>query len=153
MKWSKDEEKTLSEIYPIGTDEEIKASVPSRGWPAILSRAGILKLKRDIRQTVIKRELTCLKKFGVENPATLEFIKNKMRDTCQDRYGENSPLENSEVVARRDKTCLVRYGVANVFQSEKIRAIYKTNHLNKYGVENPMQRREVKSKRFKKEYP
>ena len=45
-------------------------------------------------QTVLKRELTNLKKFGVKNPFQSEDVKNKIKQTNLKRYGVDHPVNN-----------------------------------------------------------
>ena len=42
----------------------------------------------------LRREQTCIKRYGVPYPSSLLETKNKFRATCQLRYGSNHPFQN-----------------------------------------------------------
>jgi predicted RNA-binding Zn-ribbon protein involved in translation (DUF1610 family) len=44
-----------------------------------------------------KRRQTCLKKYGVDNPAKSKEIQQKIESTCLQRYGVKAPAQNPEI--------------------------------------------------------
>jgi hypothetical protein len=94
----------------------------------------------------INREGTCLERYGVENPAQSEEIKEKTKETNLERYGSEYALQSEDVKDKIKQTNLERYGVENAFQSEEIKEKIKETSLKKYGVEYASQSEEVKEK-------
>ena len=71
-----------------------------------------------------KRRQTCIRNWGVDNPAKNSNIRKKMsekmqsdeylegrKQTCLKRYGVESPMQTQEVKDKRAQTCLDRYGM------------------------------------------
>ena len=101
-------------------------------------------------------------KYGVENPAKSEIIKEKSKQTCLERYGveysfksENNKEkskqtklnkygdENYNNIEKIKQTCLIKYGVKFGWNNGK----EKITCLEKYGVDNYSKSEECK-KRF-----
>jgi len=110
-----------------------------------------------------KLEQTNLKKYGVENPQSLESIKLKMKQTNLERYGVEYSQKSDKVKKKVKQTNLKKYGVENCllltenriklkekFKKDKTKIIEKTKQTNlkKYGVEYP-QKLEITKKKTK----
>jgi len=93
-----------------------------------------------------KTKQTCLKKYGVENPAQSEEVRTKMKQTNLERYGFENAAQSEQVKNKIKQTNLKRYGVKNPFQLEEIRKKHEETCLERYGVRNPFQLEEVKKK-------
>ena len=97
-----------------------------------------------------KAKQTCLEKYGVENPMQSETIREKIKTTKFNRYGD--PYYTN--LEKAKQTCLEKYGVENPMQSETIRKRVNQTNLKKYGVEwsilNPIVRdkNELSRKQF-----
>lgn len=76
--------------------------------------------------------------------------KEKRKQTCLEKYGEEFPTKNKKIkdkiVATLKETCLDKYGVDNAAKSKVVQEKIKQTNLKKYGVERPMQSNEVKEK-------
>ena len=69
---------------------------------------------------------------------TNEFKKSfvlKRQNTCLERYGAKSPLENKEIQNKIKKTNLEKYGVEHNFQRQDIKDKIKKSHIEKFGTE------------------
>ena len=58
-----------------------------------------------------KRKLTNIDRYGYENPAQSELVKDKMRNTNIARRGVPYPVSNEEVFNKQIQTNMERYGV------------------------------------------
>ena len=86
-----------------------------------------------------KRQQTCLKKYGVDNPAKAKEFQDKSKETCLRRYAVTSPIQLDEFQEKRRQTCLEKYGVDSPMKLKKIQERRKRTCLEKYGVEYPTQ--------------
>ena len=77
-----------------------------------------------------KCKQTCLEKYGVVNPMSLDSVKDKIKETNIKRYGVEWSAQNKEINQKTINTQIKKYG--GVFNPEKVK---KTN-IEKYGVEN-----------------
>ena len=82
-----------------------------------------------------KRRLTCLKKYGVDNPLKCKKIKQRINKTNIERYGSICPLNNEKIREKAKQTLFNNYGVYNVAQSDVIKNKIRQNCLEKYNVD------------------
>ena len=105
----------------------------NEGWQFCATNSKCPCFMRHFHSTA---EATNLAKRGVKNAAQCAEVKQKMRDTCQDRYGVDT---TGELVSRRLKaeaTNLERYGAKNVFASEQIKAEIREKVRLDHGVDH-----------------
>ena len=76
-----------------------------------------------------------------------ELRKEKMKQTCMDKYGCSHHLKSNIIKEKRKKTNLEKYGVENVSENENIKNKIKETFIEKYGVDNPLKNQEVQNKR------
>ncbi len=79
-------------------------------------------------------------------------VKEKIKQTCLDKYGVECSLQSEEVRNKSKQTCLIKYGVECSFQSDEVKEKHKQTCLNKYGVEHPMHLAEIFDKSVKNSY-
>jgi hypothetical protein len=93
-----------------------------------------------------KYKNTCLKKYGVDNPSKLEFIKSKKVKTSLIKYGVEYPWQLKEIKEKVKNTMLYRYGVKNALLLDISikRARQKMKEL--YGVEYGFQSMDIQRK-------
>lgn len=87
-----------------------------------------------------KCKQTCLEKFGVDNPMSLDSVKDKIKETNIKRYGVEWSAQNKEINQKTINTQIKKYG--GVFNPEKVK---KTN-IEKYGVEKPFMSSDIQEK-------
>lgn len=97
------------------------------------------EIKQKIKQT-------CLEKYGVDNYNKTKESKEKIKQTCLEKYGVEYFWQSDECKEKIKKTCLKKYGVDSPLKSEKIRNKCKQTCLEKYGVDNPAKLEENKEK-------
>ena len=73
------------------------------------------------------KKQTFLRKYGVENPYQSEIIKNKIKNTNIERYGN----ENYRNVNKAKQTCLNNYGVENISQLNEIKKTKEKDDIRK----------------------
>lgn len=94
----------------------------------------------------IKREKTCLEKYGVKNPSLVKEIQEKRTRTFINKYGVINPFQDDEVKDKIKATNLKKYGVEYASKSFQIRQkIIKTN-LKRYGCAVSTCNKEVQEK-------
>jgi hypothetical protein len=84
-----------------------------------------------------KQREVILLKYGVDNGAKLDFVKEKMKNTNLERYGSVAPAGNIEVYQKMKNTMLDKYGVENSMQHPDIQVIARKNRsktLSKNGT-------------------
>ena len=81
-------------------------------------------------QTIHRKE-SCLKSYGVDNPAKLKEVRNRMVETSLQRYGTVHPLQSNEIKGKQQQTVRNTYGVGNVSQLPEVREkISRTLYAN-----------------------
>lgn len=83
-----------------------------------------------------------LKKYGVTNPSQIEGHTKKVKQTCLDKYGDetwNNPKKATE-------TCLKKYGKKRATGTDDYNKKYKKTVKERYGVEHHTQSKIVKDK-------
>lgn len=95
---------------------------------------------------VKKREITCVNKYGVKNPAQVKEVQNKIKETNMSKYGGPAPYCNKTIQQKGEATCIDNYGVRNPAQNNEIKDKIKETNKERYGVENPMQNKTIRNK-------
>lgn len=112
-------------------------------------------------ETKIKRENTCMKKFGVRNASLSEEKTKKYKKTCLKKYGVENVFnipeiralttkivsENKkELLEKREKTNLEKYGVTCTLNTQKSIEKKKKTWKHNYGTDHPLQSENIKEK-------
>ena len=138
---------TLYRIYN-GIEEHPKC--PTCGKPLIFKGiffkfcSNICAQSSDEIKQKIKQ--TCLEKYGVDSPLKSKEIRNKCKLTCLEKYGVDNPAKLEENKEKVKQTCLKKYGTISTTQCKEIRDKIKQTCLEKYDVDNPAKLEENKEK-------
>ena len=98
------------------------------------------------KQNSEKAKETWKEKYGVENVAQLDSVKEKKKQTSLKHYGVEHPWLDEEVQRKRQETIKRNHGSIYATQDPKVmKKIEKTN-LERYGTKAPAQSDEVKRK-------
>lgn len=81
-----------------------------------------------------KRQMTCLKKWGVTHESKSSLIKYKKEQTCYKHFGVKYPQQCPDVQNTLKRNNIKKYGVPYVTQAEAIKEKIKNTCLEKYGV-------------------
>lgn len=115
-----------------------------------------------------KYKQTMLKKYGVDNPMKIQYVKDKIKNNNIEKYGVEStnqieivknkkiksylknlnydnPNKNKQVQLKKRNTCLQKYGKEFVLQVEEIIDKRKSTCINKYNESNWMKTDEAKN--------
>ena len=97
------------------------------------------------------KKCSCLLMYGVDNPAKVEKVKEKMKQTNIKRYGGVAPISSEKVRSKMTDTMLKKYGISHALQSETLQEKRKQTTIDRYGVDYAMKSEGVKEK-YKKAF-
>lgn len=86
-----------------------------------------------------KIKQTCLEKYGVENPFESNEVRNKIKETLIRKYGVENPMFNHDIKYRLKKSILDKYGVDNISKSPIIKNKKEMTSMGNYGVKYHLQ--------------
>ena len=155
----------LQEISGVLQGHEVKIKYDCTGSFDLCGQEKMLKLKyaeknfKDNDGKHICRK--CFLKY--KNPMKKDEVKEKVKKTCVEKYGNSMPMNNKENIEKRKelfkdedyknqwvekhkKTNLERYGVDHPVKLESIRNKQKQTLKENYGVEYPYQSKEIMDK-------
>ena len=92
-----------------------------------------------------KVKTTCNKKFGGNAPSCSKEVRSKMETTMLERFGVKNCQQNKDVSTRTKNTIIDRYG-GQGNGSKLLKDKYIKTCLNKYGVDNGSKSTEVREK-------
>lgn len=96
-----------------------------------------------------KKKETFIKTFGVEHPSKCESIKQQKKETYQKKYGVDNPMKVEEIQLKVKQTNLETYGVDHPMKNKDVQNKTKETCLLKYEAPNPMQNKDVRQKSIK----
>lgn len=117
--------------------------------------------KRKIKESVEKKMLQL---YGVTNPMHLKIMRNKIKETKKERYGDpnyNNVVQNKETKLKLYdnenynnptqivKTNQIKYGANTYTSSEQGKLQVKKTFISNYGVDNPMKVNCIKEQLYK----
>lgn len=77
-----------------------------------------------------------IKKYGVDNVAHLQWIKDKKRNTCLKKYGVTHYAKTQEYMEKTKKVNLKKYGSEYYVKTKSFQEKRKSTCLRKYKVDN-----------------
>ena len=83
-----------------------------------------------------KIKQTCLEKYGETTPLKNKEVKEKIKQTCFEKYGTENPTSNPLIYNKIRSTCIKKYGVPYLMQNDEIKNKSNQVCLKKYGVIN-----------------
>lgn len=87
---------------------------------------------------------TCIKKYGVDNPAKAQPVKDKAIETNLIRYGAKNPWsKESSVRHKTHDTMIERYGCGFPTKGSAIREKLEKTNIKKYGSVSPFGSKDV----------
>lgn len=113
----------------------------------ILEELKIEPLKRERGSSrylyISEEDLSSIREFLKKVPNTREFFYKK---SSMKKYGVPNPFQSPKVKDKIKETCNDRYGVPFYSQSKDFETKFKESSQRKYGVDNPSQSEEIKKK-------
>lgn len=114
-----------------------------------------IKTSKTMKSQGLKKQRTTnIDRYGVLYVNQLAEIKEKKKQTCLKRFGEDNPLKVKAIREQIKQTNLEKYCVENIgqlpnnrnsFESQEKR---KNTNLQRWGVDNPIQNKEIRNKRL-----
>lgn len=96
--------------------------------------------------TIIKMKNTNQNKYGVDVPIQNKEIKEKIINTNLEKYGTKTPFESKQIQEKSKETCLKRYNTDYYMKTEEFKQISEDICLKRYGVKKFLQSREILDK-------
>ena len=107
----------------------------------------------------VKKEMTCLDKWGVKSFSETDEFKEKFKNTCLEKFGVENPNMLTEIRDKTTVTCIKKYGVCSPLltseviesnrkwmSSPEFKSKSKLTLLNKWGVDSYSKTDEFKKK-------
>jgi hypothetical protein len=116
------------------------------GSERYMTSGDLLLGKRCLKCKTARYKETCRLKYGCENTFQSEKIKEKIRQTNQEKLGVDYPQQNKEVKAKTNKTCKEKYGYAYAFNQPKVYEKIRKTHMKNHGVEFPLQSKKIRDR-------
>jgi hypothetical protein len=137
--------KTIRIKFICGTNE--CKEIGEKTFERIFKSNGICRICTN-KISLIKRQNTCVEKFGTENAYQSEEIKDKIKKKHLDKLGVENPMKSKEIVTKVQNTVMNKYGVQNIMQLEEIKDKAKETSFKHFGVFYPSQSEEIKNKKI-----
>lgn len=128
------------ENHRIPPNKNIKQFLENKNYLLYCSKK-CLEIGEGIRDKMIQ---TCIEKYGTSYPAQSKLVQDKMKQTLIDRYGEEG-LKNEKIRNKKKQTCLEKYGVEYSAQAKEVKDKINNTFNEKYGG-RPTQTEEIKNK-------
>ena len=93
-----------------------------------------------------KIKQTCLQIYGVDSPAKSKEVQAKIRQTCINKYGTDCTLKAPKIKNKAKTTIQEKYGVNCVFQSPEIKTKITSTIKERYDVDHHMHNKEIKDR-------
>lgn len=104
----------------------------------------VIQLKKFPKDSCRKCKFKKMAEMGKDNPFAREEVKEKIKKTCQEKYGTDAFTQTEEFKQKARKTNLERYGVANAQSSPEVKKRKEETTLKKYGVKSVLEIREIR---------
>lgn len=111
------------------------------------------------RRMVENHKKAMMEKYGVDNPAKLKEVQQKMRKTSKERYGSETYTQSDEykekrakIEEKKRKTCIEKYGVPVSSQAESVKERNKRTCIQRYGVDSFTKTKEFQERQEEIQY-
>jgi hypothetical protein len=98
------------------------------------------------QSTKEKRKQTTIQKWGVDNVAKSEIVKEITEKSNIQKWGYKSTFQNEEVRSKWKKNIEEKWGVDHYFKTEEFKAKTKIYYLQKWGVTHQLMIDDVKDR-------
>lgn len=89
-------------------------------------------------ECIEKAKMTCIEKYGVDNPSKNPEVIAKIKEKANRSFEEQMEINN-----KRELTCLQKYGKSHISKLPETQDKIKKTYLEKYGVEHNSQVPEI----------
>ena len=77
--------------------------IPFPKWDQDFCSPKCINNNKEVREKI---KQTCLKKYGIDNPAKVNEFKEKSKQTCLERYGTEHTFQSEHFKEKSKETCL-----------------------------------------------
>lgn len=105
-----------------------------------------IKVQCDYCGEIFEAAYYNLCRSSKEKVACKDCKNKKTKETLNERYGVNAPIQCSDFRQKILETNQLRYGVDNPMQNKTVQANFESAMLERYGVKSPLQYFEFKEK-------
>lgn len=119
--------------------EKENPNIIKRSWKKFLEGRQYIDKDACFECRHKKEQEVCLKKFGVKSVLLLKDVQEKGAKTRKEKYGNEVPAKNPEILQKMQKTMEEKYGENNPQKIDEFKEKTKKTNLEKYGVENIFQ--------------
>ena len=148
--------KTFIEIYP-GTEEPLGGKIyllthPEEklyclyGNKKVYNKKGKYACKRPCQCIQDNTDATNISKYGCINPFGNKDIQKKIKNTLNEKYGVDYPMQCGEIRNKSDNTCMTRYNTTTPTKIPAVKEKSRLTNLKNRGVGYPMQAIAVRNK-------
>lgn len=109
----------------------------------ILNKYNITKSKE---LNIKKRKETSLRRYGTDNPAKSDIIKERNKKKNLERYGTEYFFQSDEFKRKAKETWRANLGVDNPLKSKDVQEKIKETNLKKYGTECVLSSNDIREK-------
>jgi hypothetical protein len=93
-----------------------------------------------------KRQQSCLKKYGYDNPFNSKHIQSQIQNENIVKYGVPFKLLSKDILNKIKETNIRKYGVEYVTSSKTIQNKMKTSMMKNHGVTSPCKNADIQLK-------
>lgn len=94
----------------------------------------------------LKKEQTCIEKYGVSHSSASPIVQEKREKTCLEKYGHTHHMKDDKVKCHQKQIFIDKYGVDNPAKLESTQNKMQQTCLEKYGVEHASQNQNIQNK-------
>jgi very-short-patch-repair endonuclease len=84
--------------------------------------------------SILKKNTTMVKKYGVTNAAHSEELQTKRNNTMVARYGCTTPIQNADIKQKIKDTMMARYGTMHIAHIPQSATKRKETNIRKFGA-------------------
>ena len=110
-----------------------------RNYHKDISRFCSRSCSASSESTQSKYKETMLKKYGVENNFSAGLLRDKMYETCIQKFGTKTAMQNEKGKTQWKSSMIKNHGVDHNFKIDEIQNKISQTNLEKYGVKRPAQ--------------
>lgn len=100
----------------------------------------------QLNSTREKVRQTCLERYGVDNPMKCTESVEKLSQSVQEHYSVLWPMQSDEVKKTSEHSYLEHYGVNHLLKSEQVQSKVKQTLQDRYGQTTPINVPEFREK-------
>ena len=98
-----------------------------------------------IKCNIVKRKETCQERYGGNSPTCSKEVVEKIQKTNQEKYGNNCSLHGNRQ-EMTESIFIEKYGFKSAAKNEDVKAKIKNTLIERYGIDTPLKNEEFLDK-------